>query len=151
MSSDEDEGLFRRLAVELQILEGTAESLQQRLSYLNAAFHEMAYTRLTLEGMEKEQSDASILVPVGGGSFVRAKLEAPDKIIVGMGAGVSIEKTINEAKEIVQNRVSALEKSRLEMQQQLVQVMNKIQEHRTLLNQMMARHQAENKFDVPEA
>ncbi len=151
MSSDDEESVFRRLAVELQILESTAESIQQRLSYLNTAFRELAYTRLTLEGMEKESPEASILVPVGGGSFVRARLEAPDKIIVGMGAGVAIEKTIIEGKEIVQNRVSAMERSRGEMQQQLVQVMNKIQEHRNLLNQMMSKHEAEKKFDVPEA
>ncbi len=150
MSSDDEEA-FRRLSVELQILEGTAESIQQRLSFLNAALRELTYTRLTLEGVEKEQSDASILVPVGGGSFVRARLEVSDKIIVGMGAGVSIEKTIVEAKEIVQKRVSALEKSRAEMQQQLVQVVNKIQEDRNQMNQMLAKHGAEKRLDVPEA
>jgi prefoldin alpha subunit len=151
MSTGSDEEAFRRLAVELQILEGTAESIQQRLSFLNAAWRELTYTRLTLEGVEKEQTDASVLVPIGGGSFIRAKLEATDKIIVGMGAGVSIEKTILEAKEIVQNRISQLEKSRVEMQQQLVQVVNKIQEDRTLMNQMLTKHGAEKKLDVPEA
>jgi prefoldin alpha subunit len=151
MSIDEEESAFRRLAVELQILEGTADSIQQRLNYLNVALRELSYTHLTLEGVEKEQSDASILVPIGGGSFIRAKLEAPDKIIVGMGAGVSIEKTIAEAKDIVHNRLGALEKSRSETQQQLVQVLNKVQEDRTLLNQMLTKHEAEKKFDVPEA
>ncbi len=151
MSGEDEENVFRRLNVELQVLEGTAESMQQRMSFLNAALRELTYTRLTLEGVEKEQPDASILVPVGGGSFVRARLEVPDKVIVGMGAGVSIEKTVAEAKDIVQKRVGAVEKSRAEMQQQLVQVMNKIQEDRTLLNQMLARHEAETKLDVPQA
>jgi prefoldin alpha subunit len=107
---------------------------------------------MTLEGIEKEQSDASVLVPIGGGSFIRAKLEATDKIIVGMGAGVSIEKTIVEAKEIVQNRISEMEKSRVEMQRQLVQIVNKIQEDRTLLNEMLAKQgETGKKTDVPEA
>lgn len=151
MSTGNDEEVFRRVAAELQILEGTADSIQQRLSFLNAAWRELTYTRLTLEGVEKEQSDASVLVPIGGGSFIRAKLEASDKIVVGMGAGVSIEKTIVEAKEIVKNRICQLEKSRGEMQQQLVQVVNKIQEDRTVLNEMLAKHEAEKRTDVPEA
>jgi prefoldin alpha subunit len=151
MSNNDGED-FRRLAVELQILEGTAESMQQRLSFVNAALRELTYTRMTLEGIEKEQSDASVLVPIGGGSFIRAKLEATDKIIVGMGAGVSIEKTIVEAKEIVQNRISEMEKSRVEMQKQLVQIVNKIQEDRTLLNEMLAKQgETGKKTDVPEA
>jgi prefoldin alpha subunit len=130
---------LRRAAIELQILEGTADAMQQRLSFVNAALRELTYTRMTLEGVEKEQSDASVLVPIGGGSFVRAKLETTDKIIVGMGAGVSIEKTIVEAKEIIRSRISEMEKSRVEMQQQLVQVLNRIQEDRNRLNEMLTK------------
>jgi prefoldin alpha subunit len=126
--------------------------MQQRLSFVNAALRELTYTRMTLEGVEKEQSDASVLVPIGGGSFVRAKLETTDKIIVGMGAGVSIEKTIVEAKEIIRSRISEMEKSRVEMQQQLVQVLNRIQEDRNRLNEMLTKQgEAEKKIDVPKA
>ena len=143
---------MRRLAIELQMLEGTADAMQQRLSFVNAALRELTYTRITLEGVEKEQSDASVLVPIGGGSFVRAKLETTDKIIVGMGAGVSIEKTIVESKEIVRSRLSEMEKSRVEMQQQLVQILNRIQEDRNRLNEMLTKQgEAEKKTDVPKA
>jgi prefoldin alpha subunit len=151
MSNSDGED-FQRLAVELQMLEGTAEAMQQRLSFVNAALRELTYTRLTLEGVEKEQSDASLLVPIGGSSFIMAKLVTTDKIIVGMGAGVSIEKTVVEAKEIVRSRLSELEKSRVEIQQQLVQIVNKIQEDRTRMNEMLTKHgEAEKKTDVPEA
>jgi prefoldin alpha subunit len=147
--NDED---FQRLAVELQMLEGTAEAMQERLSFLSAALRELTYTRMTLEGVENEQENASLLVPIGGNSFITAKLESPDKIIVGMGAGVSIEKTVVEAKEIVQNRISELEKSRVEMQRQVVQIVNKIQENRNLMNQLLTkRGTSEKKPDVPEA
>jgi len=134
------------------MLEGTADAMQQRLSFVNAALRELTYTRMTLEGVEKEQSDASVLVPIGGGSFVRAKLETTEKIIVGMGAGVSIEKTIVESKEIVRSRLSEMEKSRVEMQQQLVQILNRIQEDRNRLNEMLTKQgEAEKKTDVPKA
>jgi prefoldin alpha subunit len=134
------------------MLEGTADAMQQRLSFVNAALRELTYTRMTLEGVEKEQSDASVLVPIGGGSFVRAKLETTDKIIVGMGAGVSIEKTIVESKEIVRSRLSEMEKSRVEMQQQLVQILNRIQEDRNRLNDMLTKQgEAEKRTDVPKA
>jgi prefoldin alpha subunit len=151
MPSNREED-FRRLAIELQMLEGTAEAMQQRISLVNTALRELTYTRMTLEGVEKEQSDASVLVPIGGGSFMRAKLETADKIIVGMGAGISIEKTIGEAKEIVRNRTSGLEKSRVEMHQQLAQIMKKIQEDKTQLNEMLAKYsEAEKKTNVPKA
>jgi len=144
--SSSDQETFRRLAVELRILEGTAEALQSRLNLVNAALSELSFARMTLEGVEKETSDAPLFVPIGGGSFIKAKLESTDKVIVGMGAGVSIERTMVEAKQTVQNRIGELEKTRVSLQQQFVQVVGKIQEDRDKLQDLSVKlSQAERK------
>jgi len=147
--SSDDQETFRRLVVELRILEGTADALQARLNLISAALTELAYARITLEGVEKEQPDALLFVPIGGGSYVKAKLESTEKVIVGMGAGVSIEKTMTEAKTTVQNRIGELEKTRVSLQQQLVQVVGRIQEDRTRLDDLTAKlSRAERRTDV---
>jgi len=149
--SREDQETFRRLAVELRILEGTAEAIQARLNLVGAALTELNLARVTLEGVEKEKLEAPLFVPIGGGSYVKAKLESTDKVIVGMGAGVSIEKTITEAKTTVQNRVSELEKTRVSLQQQLVQVVGRIQEGRNKLDDLTVKlSRAEKTSDVQE-
>lgn len=150
--SSSDQEVFRRLAVELRILEGTADTLQARLNLVNAALTELTYARITLEGVEEEKPDASLFVPIGGGSYIKAKLESADKVIVGMGAGVSIERTITEAKQTVQNRISELEKTRVSLQQQLVQVVGKIQEDRDQLQELSTKlSQTERAIDVQKA
>lgn len=149
-SSDQEQ--FRRLAVELRILEGTAETLQARLNLVHGALTELSIARATLEGVEKESSDASLFVPIGGGSFIKANLESSDKVVVGMGAGVSTERTIVEAKQIVQNRLGELDKTRGSLQQQLVQVVGKIQEDRDRLQELsVGLSQVERRPDVSEA
>jgi len=150
--SSEDQETFRRMVVELRILEGTAEAIQSRLNLVGAALSELNIARITLEGVEKETADAPLFVPIGGGSYVKAKLDSTDRVIVGMGAGVSIEKTITEAKATVQNRVGELEKTRVSLQQQLVQVVGRIQENRNRLDDLTARlSRAEKTTDVSEA
>jgi prefoldin alpha subunit len=140
------------LAVELQILEGTAETLQSRLNLVNAALTELNIARMTLEGVEKETPDAPLFVPVGGGSFIKARLDSNDKVVVGVGAGVSIERSAVEAKETLQNRVSELEKSRTALQQQLVQVVGRIQEDRERLQDLSVKlGQAGRRSGVSEA
>jgi len=147
--SSEDQEAFRRLVVELRILEGTAEAIQARLNLTGAALNELNLARMTLEGVEKENADAALFVPIGGGSYVRAKLESTEKVIVGMGAGVSIEKTITEAKATIQNRLSEMGKTRGSLQQQLVQVVNRIQEDRNKLDDLTAKmSRAEKTTDV---
>lgn len=125
-----NEEALRRLIVELRLLEGTANTLQSRLNFVNAILTELNYAKMTLEGLEKEKEDVPLFVPIGGGSYIRAKLESAEKVIVGMGAGVSVEKSIIEAKETVGNRIAQLEKTRRTLQQQFTQVAQKIEENR---------------------
>jgi prefoldin alpha subunit len=123
-SKSEEE--LRKLTVEMRLLEQTAEALQSRSNMINAVTTDLSYARMTLEALEKESERSELLVPIGGTSYVRARLENPDKLIVGMGAGVSVEKTRDEAKEIIKKRLEDLEKTRTSIQQQFAQVAEQI-------------------------
>ncbi len=150
--AESDREAFRSVAVELQILEGTAQTLQSRLNFVNAALTELNIAKMTLEGVEKEVPDAPLFVPIGGGSFIKAKLESNDRVIVGTGAGVSIERPTSEAKETLKNRIVELEKTRTSIQQQLAQIVGRIQEDRERLQDLSARvSQAGRRSGVSEA
>ena len=122
-SNDEEE--LRRLSVELRFYEQTAEAMQSRLNMISAVITDLTYAGMTLNALEKEKEGSELLVPVGGNSYVKVRLENTDKLIVGMGAGVSVEKTLPESKEIVKKRQEDLEKTRMSMQQQFVQVVER--------------------------
>ena len=137
MSSEEE--VFRRLVVELRMLEGTAEALQSRVNLVNAALTELRVSSMTLEGLEKEKKDAQLFVPIGGGSYIKAKLGSADKVVVGIGADVALERTMKEAKENLGNRIAELEKTRTSLGQQFAQVVEKIREDRTRLDELTAK------------
>jgi prefoldin alpha subunit len=129
---------LRKLSIEIRILEETAEAIQARINMINAVITDLNYASMTLEGLEKEKENAELLIPIGGNSYIKAKLENPDKVTVGIGAGVSVEKTLQEAKEIVKKRLEELEKSRISLQQQLSQVVNRISEDRERFEGLVA-------------
>ncbi len=135
-SKSEEE--FRKLNVELRLLEQTAEALQSRANMINSALADLAYAQMTLEGLEKENEKSELLVPIGGTSYVRAKLDNPDRVIVGMGAGVSVEKTRQEAKEIIKKRQQDLDKARTSVQQQFAQVAERISQDRERIEALVA-------------
>jgi prefoldin alpha subunit len=135
-SKSEEE--LQRLTVEIRLLEQTAEALQSRINMINTVTTDLTYARMALEGLEKESEKSELLVPIGGTSYVRARLENPDKIIVGMGAGVSVEKTRGEAKEIIIKRLEDLEKTRTSMQQQFAQVAERIGQDREKAEDLVA-------------
>ncbi len=137
MSSKSEEEL-RRLSVEIRILEQTAETIQSRINAVNAVITDLTYASMTLEGLEKEKENSELLVPIGGNSYIKARLENPDKVIVGMGAGISIEKTLQEAKEIIKKRLDNLERTKASLQQQLAQVAERIEEDREKFESLIA-------------
>ena len=150
MSNDEEE--LRKIAVELRLLENTAENMQSRITFVNAAITELNYANLTLDGLEKEKTDTSLFVPIGGGSYIKAKLESPDKIIFGVGAGVAIEKTFVEAKEKIKNRLDDMEKARSSMEQQMEQLLERIRVDRDRLQDISTTlNKREREANVREA
>jgi prefoldin alpha subunit len=134
---------LRRLNVEIRFLEQTAEEAQSRINIVNAMITDLNYANMTLEGVEKEKEDSELFVPIGANSYIKAKLANPDKITVGMGAGVSIEKTLPEAKEIMKKRLENLEKTRTSLQQQLAQVADRINEDREKFENLVAELRGE--------
>ena len=128
---------LRRLSMEMRYLEQTADALQQRISMVNAALSDLNFANMTLDGIEMEKENAELLVPIGGGSYVKVKLADPNKVIVGMGAGVSVEKTLQEAKTALKERLDELEKTMNSAQQQFTQVAERINSGRSRLETLL--------------
>jgi len=61
-------------------------------------------------------------VPVGAGSYLRAKTVDVEKLIVGIGADVAVEKTVKEATDAYQIRVDELRRVRASLGQDIDKV-----------------------------
>jgi prefoldin alpha subunit len=133
--SDEE---LRRLSMEMRYLEQTADALQQRIQMVNAAITDISYANMTLDGIEKEKENTELLVPIGGSSYMKVKLADSNKVIIGVGAGVSVEKTLPEAKATLKERLDELEKTMNAAQQQFTQVAERINSGRGRLESMLA-------------
>jgi len=129
---------LRRLSVEMRFLEQTAETLQQRIGMINAALTDMTYANATLEGIEQQKENVEMLVPIGGSSYVKVKLADPDKVIIGLGAGVSVEKTLGDAKVDLKQRLDELEKTMNSAQTQFTQVAERINSSRARMESLLA-------------
>ncbi len=128
---------LRKLSIELRYLEQTAETLQHRITMVNTAIADLTYANETLDNMEKEKENAEMLVPIGSSSYVKVKLSDANKVIVGLGSGVSIEKTLPEAKVVLKERLDELEKTMNAAQQQFSQVAERINTGRSRLESML--------------
>ena len=124
--------------MEMRYLEQTADALQQRISMVNAALTDINYANMTLDGIEKEKESSEMLVPIGGSAYIKVKLADTNKVIIGLGSSVSVEKTLPEAKATLKERLDELEKTMNSAQQQLSQVAERINSGRSRLESMLS-------------
>ncbi len=136
--ADKSEEELRKLSVEMRYLEQTAETLQQRIGMVNAAVSDLTFASMTLDGIVTEKENAELLVPIGGNAYIKAKLADTNTVIVGMGAGVSVEKTLAEAKVTLKERLDELVKTMNAAQQQFNQVAERINSGRGRLEALLS-------------
>jgi len=118
----------------------------------NAAITELRVSSMTLEGLQKEKKGSQLFVPIGGGSYVKAKLVTAKKVVVGIGADVAVERTLKEAKAELEARIAEMEKTREALGQQFNQVVERIQENRGKLEEVTAKlREGEKQIGVREA
>ncbi len=133
-----DEEEIRKLSMQLRYFEQTAENLQQRLGMLNAALTDLSYAKTTLESVEQEKENAEMFVPIGGSTYINVRLANANKVVIGLGAGVSIEKTLPEAKAIVIQRIEELQKTQVSAQEQLGQISERVDQDRRRMESLLS-------------
>ncbi len=130
---------MRQILTEIRFLESTARVLQSRLDIVTAAQSETLTAIQTLEGTKGKASDTETLIPIGSGSFVKAKLVDAQNVIIGVGAGVCIEKSIEDSMKDLRVRSSELERARVNVTSQLSQVLNQSEDYRVHLNDLVKK------------
>src|SRR6059036_552057 len=110
---------MRQLLVEIRLLEGSARVLQSRLDIILAAQSETSAAIQTLEGTRGQAEGTEALIPIGSGSFVKSKVTDPNNIMIGVGAGVIVEKSVDDSIKDLRLRSSELDRARTSVTQQL--------------------------------
>jgi prefoldin alpha subunit len=123
-----------------------AEIFVEQLNLLENARMEAIAAIEALEAMVVAE-DNTVLLQIGGGASVRAKVLEPEKVLVAIGAEVVMERTNNEAVEFLKGRIMEMEASQKKVSETLDKLRAQMNEINKRLEfgyqQSMAGQQAE--------
>ncbi|MCJ7445618.1 MAG: prefoldin subunit alpha [Methanotrichaceae archaeon] len=141
-SAQVSEEEIRRLILAYQQYQSQAEALvrQINLAQLTSAGLDRAIE--AVQAMDKAYEGQNMLVSIGSGSFIHAKLASKAKVVLNVGAGVSIEKTTVEASESLQVQKSEISEGLKKMNDVLSKLDGEIQKIQTILAQYEQQVQA---------
>jgi|ADurb_Met_02_Slu_FD_contig_101_79835_length_2168_multi_5_in_0_out_0_3 prefoldin alpha subunit len=103
-----NEAELRQAMSTLEVFRAQLESIAQNQQLVQMSLEELGRARETLVQYQKAKEGDELLVPIGGSSFVFAKVAGETKAIVGIGTGVSVEKPIDDAIKTMDDRAAEL-------------------------------------------
>ncbi len=99
---------IRQALATLEMYKAQAESLAEQQQIVSFSLEEYSRARDTLGKWKDAAEGAEILVPLGGNSFVFAKVADNKKALVGIGSGVTVERSLEEAIKTLETRINEL-------------------------------------------
>ncbi|NJL44123.1 MAG: hypothetical protein HC945_02285 [Nitrosarchaeum sp.] len=106
------------IAKEIEQIEEQLRSVQRQTQDAEgtlAAIHELQ--RLSTAA----STDEEVLLPVANGIYIQARAQHPLTLIMNMGRGVCIKQTPDQAHQLIQNHVKALEQTHHSLSEALQQ------------------------------
>jgi prefoldin alpha subunit len=85
--------------------------LEMQSQYIQAAIVDYNKVKITIENLDKEDKNAEVMLPIGGGTYINAKVPDPKNVLFDVGAGVVTGKTVKDAKQGIDKRIKELENS----------------------------------------
>src|SRR3989344_4307743 len=111
--------------MELQLLQRQLQAVHGQIEALESQANEMDIVHAALDDFSQTKKGSDMFVTLTPGLFVKAKLEENESVVLNVGGGAMVQKSIPQAKEIVANQGGELRKLQEEMAGQL----KKIEEH----------------------
>lgn len=144
-SSPGGEEEIRRLLAAYQQYQAQAESIMRQLNLTQITAQGLDHALSAADALDTAEVGQEILVPIGSGSFIHGTLASKEKIILNVGAGVSIEKTAAEAKEILKVRKDEV----LEGSKKLNEVLAKIDQEMQRIQAIMQQFEESAQQQIP--
>lgn len=126
---------LHQMYLHFKMLQEQIEQLTQQAEMLNQQNEEMDMTKHTIDELAKTSSPAEVLVPIADGIYVKANIKDTQNLIINVGADTVVEKTIPQAKKMVEEQKKRITLKNIEvqailqgMQQQAMGIYKEIQE-----------------------
>ncbi len=140
---------------ELQQLSQEIEAIEEEISALESEIQgyrdEKAAIGDATEAIQTLETDATVQVPLGGGAFVRARIEEIDEIVVDLGADYAAEQdeagaieALETKRELIDDRISDTSDELEELQEESQQLEQQAQQmQQQMQQQQMQQMQGE--------
>ncbi|MBU0536789.1 MAG: prefoldin subunit alpha [Nanoarchaeota archaeon] len=113
--------------LELQMLDQHIKQIQQNVELIENQLSELDQINQALDDLTSVKEGTEIFVPVTGGVFAKAELKDNKNLLVNVGAGTTVNKSIPETRDMISNQINEIADTRDQLLEQLQKAVRKAQ------------------------
>ena len=109
-----DMGMDENIQAKMMQIESYRSQLQQyqmQKSQMMLNIQELVSAKATLEGLKSAKKGSDIMIPIGGGTFIKGKIEDASAVVTSVGADVAVTKEIEDAEKFIEMQMNTGEQT----------------------------------------
>jgi len=87
------------------------EEVRRQILLLQEQIKEIEASKVTLDSLQEVKEAKELILPIGGGMLIKAKVESPNKVLFNLSGEIFVEITLEEAKKLLEERKEKLTKA----------------------------------------
>lgn len=123
--------------IELQAIAVGLRELQRNIQTMDEQLVELLGVTQALKDLKNVKLGTETLMSIAPGMFVKAELKENKELLVNVGAGVTVKKSVDEAMQMLESRMNELKKQRQSFLQELEKLGVKAQELEDEINKLV--------------
>lgn len=104
MNDDE----LRQMLALMESYKNRTEALSRQVTVLRSTLDEVNMANESIKALMAAKEGDEIMVPIGASSFMNVKVTSNKNIVVGVGSGISVEKTPENANKYMEANAAEL-------------------------------------------
>lgn len=129
--------------IELQILNQQIKKVQEQFMLFQQQLAELINLETSLLDMKDTKKDSEIFSSLGSGIFINSKLSDHENVLVNVGAGVLVTKTVDDAIKLVKTQIENVTQAQESVKEELTKAAMYSEQLTQELNELASQEQKE--------
>ncbi|MCD6380992.1 MAG: prefoldin subunit alpha [Candidatus Odinarchaeota archaeon] len=124
------------LIYKLRLYESQAKVISEQLNLIELKINELTNAREFIENLKNMEEGHEVLLPIGGGIYIKARLADNSKVMMDLGANVIVLDSVDKIRGMVEEDIKKLNDSKNNLENQL----NKIIEESRKIQEILQKY-----------
>lgn len=124
---------------ELETYKMQLQQYHEQKTQISLNMQELMSAKATIENMKNAEKGAQVIIPIGGGTFIKGIIEDPKTVITSVGADIALTKDLDSAEKHIDKQIQFIEEGIKRLDEETEKIEKQAQDTYTKIETALAK------------